>query len=387
MLASLLALAAAQAASSGAPRADTERVLVVVNRNSPASLAIGADYCAKRKVKERLDVGCQDSALDASKETIPYALYAEEIESPLLAKLAEHPEIDFVVLTKGIPLRIHGAHGLGVGEQQPSLDSWIAATGYRELAGSVKLSLRYEGFHGSAYANRYWNSSQPFSHRDCGGYLVTRLDGFSVADAEALVTRALEAEQHRPKAEFLLDACAGFGFGKPERQPLSLAKDARVVEELPFEDFNADMAAAAALLEQRGQAVRFEKTPEFAGGQTPLAGYVSWGSNDKRFDARKYHELRFAPGGIAETAVSTSARTFLPTSGGQSLVADLVHQGATGAKGYCDEPLLQAISSPSILFERYLRGWTLAESYYAAARFVGWEDIVLGDPICRPYGG
>jgi hypothetical protein len=83
--------------------------------------------------------------------------------------------------------------------------------------------------------------------------------------------------------------------------------------------------------------------------------------------------------------VSTSARTFLPTEGGQSLIADLVHQGATGAKGYCDEPLLQAISSPSVLFERYSRGWTLAESFYAAARFVGWEDIVLGDPLCRPY--
>jgi uncharacterized protein (TIGR03790 family) len=133
--------------------------------------------------------------------------------------------------------------------------------------------------------------------------------------------------------------------------------------------------------------VRFEKSAEFAGGKTPLAGYVSWGSNDQQFSLEKYHELRFAPGALVETAVSTSARTFLPTSGGQSLVADLVHQGATGAKGYCDEPLLQAISSPSILFERYLRGWTLAESYYAAARFVGWEDIVLGDPLCRPYGG
>ena len=379
MLATLLFLAT--------PHADSDRVLVVVNRNSPASLAIGADYCAKRGIKQRLEVACQDSALDASKETIPYALYAEEIENPLFARLAAHPEIDFIVLTKGIPLRLQGAHGLGVDERQPSVDSWIAATGYRELEGSTKLSLHYEGYHGSAYANRYWNSSKRFSHHDCGGYLVTRLDGYTVADAEALVARALEAEQHTPKAEFLLDACAAFGFGKTERQPVSLAKDVHVVEELPFEDFNADMAAAAALLERGGQAVRFEKTAEFAGGSAPLLGYVSWGSNDKQFSAEKYHELRFAPGALVETAVSTSARTFLPAAGGQSLIADLVHQGATGAKGYCDEPLLQAISSPSILFERYLRGWTLAESYYAAARFVGWEDIVLGDPLCRPYGG
>jgi hypothetical protein len=54
-------------------------------------------------------------------------------------------------------------------------------------------------------------------------------------------------------------------------------------------------------------------------------------------------------------------------------------------KGYTDEPLLQAVASPSILFDRYTRGWTLAESFYAASRFVGWEDVVIGDPLCRAY--
>jgi len=54
-------------------------------------------------------------------------------------------------------------------------------------------------------------------------------------------------------------------------------------------------------------------------------------------------------------------------------------------KGYVDEPLVQAIAEPSILFERYTRGWTLAESFYAASALVGWEDVVIGDPICRAY--
>ena len=88
---------------------------------------------------------------------------------------------------------------------------------------------------------------------------------------------------------------------------------------------------------------------------------------------------------VLTKGISTSARTFLPTHGGQSLIADLIAQGVTGAKGYTDEPLLQAVASPSILWDRYTHGWTLAESFYAASRFVGWEDIVLGDPLCRPY--
>ena len=66
-------------------------------------------------------------------------------------------------------------------------------------------------------------------------------------------------------------------------------------------------------------------------------------------------------------------------------MADLIDAGLTGAKAYSDEPFLIAIASPTILFDRYSRGWTMAESFYAASRFVGWEDIVIGDPLAAPY--
>ena len=52
------------------------------------------------------------------------------------------------------------------------------------------------------------------------------------------------------------------------------------------------------------------KSPRTWGGYKNLMGYYSWGSNDLKFDKRAYNSLGFAPGGIAETAVSTSARTF-----------------------------------------------------------------------------
>src|SRR6202044_3678786 len=104
--------------------------------------------------------------------------------------------------------------------------------------------------------------------------------------------------------------------------------------------------------------------------------------NDAKYSADAYQSLSFSPGSFCDTAVSTSARTFLPTTGGQSLMTDLIAHGLTGAKGYTDEPLLQAIASPTIVFDRYTSGRTLAESFYAASRFVGWEDVVVGDPLC-----
>jgi uncharacterized protein (TIGR03790 family) len=140
---------------------------------------------------------------------------------------------------------------------------------------------------------------------------------------------------------------------------------------------------AGDMLNARGIATELDRNEIFIGDRSNLMGYFSWGSNDARYSEKAYESLRFAPGSIGDTAVSTSARTFLPTTGGQSLIADLIAHGITGVKGYTDEPLLQAIASPSVAMERYTSGFTLAESFYAASRFVGWEDIVIGDPLCR----
>lgn len=360
------------------------RTLVVMNADSPTSLAVGAAYQKKRGVANKIVVHCQDSAESTAKETIAYPAFREGIETPLRTYLSKHPKIDFIVLTKGIPIRITGAPDLGVSGTQPSLDSYLAALDYEKDKKARKVTLTDTGFTGRAWANRFWNSTERFSHAKFGGYLVTRLDGYTEDDARMLIAWALASEQQKPSGGILLDSCPSFGYADPKAQPVAILGE-KSVNELPYNTYNADMQRAAEDLAARKIPLSFEKTDSFVDG-SDLMGYCSWGSNDSHFDAANYKRLRFAPGGIAETAVSTSARTFLPTSGGQSLIADLVTDHVTGAKGYCDEPLLQAVASPSILFDRYTRGWTLAESFYAASRFVGWEDIVIGDPICQPYG-
>ncbi len=380
-----------------APAALVDRVLVVRNGHSPTSCAVADDYARRRGVRQVLTVECQDAALGWAQETMRFADFAQRIEIPLRTWLAAHDGIDFIVLTKGLPIRLADAPDLRGGTGRFSLDSRLAALDYDRTAGAVGLHLVDGQWQGAAWANRYWNAAVPFSHAAHGGYLVTRLDGYTAADAQALVTRALAAEQPEAPRDgaILLDVCPSFGLGDPStvpyQVPLGAAPPAgkllRVVDELPYQAFNADLRVAAERLQGRGVKVELAQGAAFVGQRDNLRGYCSWGSNDSRYAAAAYHSLRFAPGALAETAVSTSARTFLPTKGGQSLIADLIAQGVTGVKGYTDEPLLQAVASPSILFDRYTRGWTLAESCYAASRFVGWQDIVIGDPICRPYTG
>lgn len=301
------------------------------------------------------------------------------------------------MLTKGIPIRILGA-GLGSNDEhtrepeatrgRPSVDSMLAALDYTALPGTRRLSINGSGAVGSGLINRYWNATEPFSHAKFGGYLVTRLDGYTEADAKALVSRALAAEVRLPEllkhGKVLLDVQPIFALGDKATQPGPITDEA-IQSESAWSEFNADMRHAHDVLAQRGISDELDLSETFIGQRSGLLGYFSWGSNDAKYSPSAYQSLTFAPGSLCDTAVSTSARTFLPTRGGQSLLVDLIAHGLTCGKGYVEEPLLQAIASPTIALDRYTSGYTMAESLYSASHFVGWEDIVIGDPLCCPY--
>ncbi|MFC5863934.1 TIGR03790 family protein [Acidicapsa dinghuensis] len=377
--------AAATVQNSGHSPAE---VLLVYNANSPISTAIAKDYAARRHVTKTVIVHCADSAVITTNETISLEEYTAKIATPVERYLQLHKEINFIVLTKGVPIRVDGAitgsrDENTTGNLRASVDSYLAAIDYPSIKDAMKISIHGSGASGFGWLNRYWNADVPFSHARFGGYLVTRLDGYTEADAKALVTRAIEAETegiHGSKV--LLDVQPIFKVDDVESQPLRVTGP--IPDESDWGSWNADMVKAAHQLESKKIPAELDMSQTFVGNQSNLLGYFSWGSNDAKYSALAYESLTFAPGSVSDTAVSTSGRTFLHTTGGQSLIADLISHGITGVKGYTDEPLLQAIASPSVLMSRYTSGFTLAESFYAASRFVGWEDIVIGDPLCRP---
>ena len=391
LLALFLSAALRADAADGPGKRSADEVLLVFNENSPISKSVADDYAAKRKVKHVIAINCVDSAVKTDNETVALDVYHNAIETPIHAYLAAHGEIQFIVLTKGVPIRISSAE---TGERDErsspdtplnaSLDSHLAAMSYREIPDAVKIKMTGSGATGVGWANRYWNAKEPFSHAKFGGYLVTRLDAYTEADAKALVARGMAAEQSLGKGKILLDVQPIFGLGNKSEQPAPI-KGTVISRESPWSDYNADMLLAHDLLKARGIPDELDVSEKFIGNRLDLLGYCSWGSNDARFSNKAYQSLSFAAGSICDTAVSTSGRTFLPTQGGQSLLADLIGHGLTCGKGYTDEPLLQAIASPSILLERYTAGYTMAESFYAASHFVGWQDIVIGDPLCCPY--
>jgi uncharacterized protein (TIGR03790 family) len=381
-------------AATAVPRRGADEVLLVCNTNSAVSLSVAGDYARQRGIRNILRVSCQDSAASTGNESIPFGAYLTKLERPIRGYLNAHPRIEFIVLTKGVPIRITGAP-MGCCDEhsrepentrgRPAVDSFLAALDYTNQPQAMTIRIHGSGAMGLAFSNRYWHASEPFSHAKFGGYLVTRLDGYTAADAKALVSRALRAERSRPTGNVLLDVQPKFGLGDKAAHPAPIEGPV-ITDESAWDTYNADMRHVADVLARHGIASELDLAETFVGHRTNLLGYFSWGSNDARYAPDAYQTLFFAPGSLSDTAVSTSARTFLPTRGGQSLLVDLIAHGLTCGKGYVDEPLLQAIASPTIAMERYLSGYTMAESLYAASRFVGWEDVVIGDPLCCPYG-
>lgn len=330
------------------PPAEGRRVLVIENAADPDSVALGAYYACRRGVP-RENVLAVRTATDPN---ISQAEFDRDIQAPVVAALARTKNpIDFLLLVRGMPLKIR--------EGFYSVDSVLMSRGLpvqKLPVGRDRLDIA---------ANPYFGKAEPFTHARFGFYLACRLDGYTVADARGLVDHSLAARPNR--GSFLLDEAEN-----------------RKAES--YGALQATLPRAAALLRAKGLGVVLDEGKEFAGSAKPLAGYASWGSNDGAFNADVYHSLRFLPGAVAETFVSTSGRYFRHVADhGQSLVADLVAQGITGVKGYVSEPFTIALAKADLLFDRYTSGRNLAESFYAASPATHWKDVVIGDPLCAPY--
>ncbi|MEQ1884668.1 MAG: TIGR03790 family protein [Bryobacteraceae bacterium] len=350
---------AAPAANEGLSPA---RVLLVVNQNSPDSVAIGDYYILRRRIPE--GNVCRIAVL--VQEEIPRPVYNDAIAPAVSKCLREKNLVDSVyviVTTLGVPLRIRGSNG----EQgdQSSVDSELALL-YFDLKTGKPHPIA-----GSIVNPFFGRRSQVFSHPEFPMYMVTRLAAYDVATVKAMIDRSLAAKN---RGRVVLD--------------LSAPDDAA--------GNNWLRDTAISLPADR---VLFDESEKPVYGAQDVIGYASWGSNDGHRD-RRFPGFRWLPGGIATQYVSSDGRTFarppenwksrtrwddpMYMFGGssQGLSADLLQEGATGASGHVYEPFLIYTPRPDHLLPAYYQGRTLAESFYLALPVLSWQNVILGDPLC-----
>jgi len=363
----VLAFASPALAQSGA------NVLLVVNEQSADSGRIAEHYARVRGVPPdqilRLNVGVADE--------VERTVFEARIQAPIARWLQQHAAQDrilYIVLTKGIPLRIRGSADRD--GTRASVDSELTLL-YRRMTGAdAPLAGRL--------ANPYFLGAKPLEQAAAFGrkasdiYLVTRLDGYTVEDVIALIDRGAAPVQ---EGRILLDQQGGTA---------SQVGDAWL-------KLGADRLAAAGF----GSRVTLDSSPGVATGQKNLLGYYSWGPTYHGPTSR-HQGLGFVPGAIAGSFVSTDARTFAEPPAAwpigtwldratyyagspQSLTGDLIRDGVTGVAGNVAEPFLDAAVRPDILFPSYMSGFNLAESFYLAMPYLSWQSIVIGDPLAAPF--
>jgi uncharacterized protein (TIGR03790 family) len=350
-----------------------DNLLLVVNSTSAASEDIGSYYARARAVPA---ANILRLPIDATEE-ISREVFERQIEAPIARWFnhrAAHDRILYIVLTKGVPLRVAGT--MGRDGTVSSVDSELTLL-YRKLGGGV---VPLQGPIANPYflGERPVSEARPFVHERLDIYLVARLDGFSIADVHGLIDRAGAGVR---AGRIALDEKGGFGNDAGNRW----------------------LERSAGLLKNRGfgDRVLLETTSKVVAGEKDLLGYYSWGSNDPAQKSRDLN-LGFVPGALAGMFVSTDARTFQPppstwtlgrwedartyfAGAPQSLIGDLIHQGVTGVAGHVSEPYLDATIRPDILFPGYLAGFNLIESFYLAMPYLSWQTVVVGDPLCAPF--
>ena len=337
-------------------------MLVVVNKRSTASQGIGAYYVHKREVP--LAQVCKIDTPEV--EEISRDIYEKEVEGPIDLYLRQNHLIEkiyYIVTTLGVPLKIAGT-GEGMETDAASVDSELAAM--------------YGRKHGQAYPYRgairnpyYQQVNTSFSHPQFPLYLVTRLAGYSLEDVRGIIDRALVA---RNKGVWVIDVRAD--NNTPGNDWLRNA-----AKELPKDRL---------VLDDSAKVIYDEKN---------VIGYASWGFNDP--DRHRRHlGFQWLPGAIATEFVSTNARTFARppdawtlgtwknpltwfAGSPQTMTADFIHDGATLATGHVYEPFLGLIPRPDFLLPAYFHGRNFAESFYLSLPALSWQNVAIGDPLCR----
>ncbi len=337
-----------------------DSVLIVLNQPSELSRKIGEYYAERRRIP-----ASNICRLNASTdEEISRSDFNDQIAHPIQTYLRSHnltEKVLYIVTTGGVPLKVRG--NLGLSAEAASVDS--------------ELALLYFDLHGRAHplpaglANPFFGKTNAsFRHPDFPIYLVTRLAGFDFDDVKGIVDRALMA---RNRGKFVIDL-KGSDNTQGDAWLLQAAR------QLPHDRVILDTSRTV------------------LNHESDVIAYASWGSNDP--DRKERHlGFHWLPGAIMTEYVSTNGRTFARPPEGwnmgawgdakatfagspQSLTADSIHDGVTGASGHVYEPFLQFTPRPNILLPAYYHGRNLAESYYLSIPMLSWMNIVVGDPLC-----
>jgi uncharacterized protein (TIGR03790 family) len=272
--------------------------------------------------------------------------------------------IRFVAVIRGVPLKIRATTAPYPGDvpdggpvnnrNEASVDSEIAALGFctPQISGVV--------------TNPYYQNFRLIGDFDNPALLlVCRLDAPTAGTVRRMIVDSIAAEKNglwgRAYVDGAHNTAGGLGAG------------------------DAWLADIVGQLHKVGVPVVYENTPAVFPDGYPMSDcalYYGWyaGGITGPFMQR---DFRFVPGAVAVHIHSYSASTLRSLSSGWA--GPLVSRGAAATLGNVYEPYLQLTTHLNLFNDRLLHGFTFAESAYMATPALSWMNVMVGDPLYRPY--
>lgn len=373
----LTAVAATPARAGGGP----ENVFLVVNPNSPESLAIANHWIALREIPA------------GNVCYIPWAPRAyrtsgtefrDKLLKPLLKEIDARGlggQIDCIAYSAGFPWQInfediHGKEKHGTPFSPAA--SLTGATylyqfilGDREEFTALNTNFYFAKTTDGKTESRAFHGFLGWQPDGAAGregirYLmstmlgVTTGAGTTVDETVQYLTRAAGADGTRPPGAFY--------YMINGKNPRSTAR-------------HDGFAAAAAELEALGREAIVENGVVPRGSDEVLG--LTCGSHVVPLASSG---SRLQPGAIVDNLTSAGGQLTARKPGkGQTPLTDYLRHGAAGASGTVVEPYAIAQKFPSpALHVHYARGCSLAEAFYQSVQGP-FQLLVVGDPLCQPW--
>lgn len=256
---------------------DYSDVAVIINNRSTESRTIGYAFAVARNIPpERVLLLTNESTPTA--ETINPEQFDDYFAAPILEMLQQRnlTELNVLVTTMGVPLRVNGGTNA-----RAAFDSEIALIG-----GPLSAYIHANWWIDSDYGPAADNEMEKFSRADQGYYLVTRLTGYDVETALALIEKANNS------------------LGQRGLSVLDLATNRNGSG---YKYWNDYLYTTDSNLNAMGLPVHFNQNSTFITDMDDVMMYASWGSNDGSWNSNYLPNSGFD---TADVAWSTGAENW-----------------------------------------------------------------------------
>lgn len=234
---------------------DYSDVGVLINNNSEESKTIGWAFVNARNISSE-NIFFFNHTDTPTGETINRDQFNTYFAYPFLEMLSNHSDarsLNYLVTTKGIPLKVSGGNNKASFDQELSL-----------LGGSLNSSIAGDYWVQHTYGPLAGNDMESFTREEYGFFLVTRLTGYTVETALGLIEKANNSIGSR--GNYVLDLATNRnGSG--------------------YKYWNDDLYVANYTLNSMNETVIFDEETQFLTNISNVIGYASWGSNDGNWGA------------------------------------------------------------------------------------------------------